>query len=319
MSDEELNQETEQTNDEPLASVDGLSKENNEYLDDMVNKSIEAEDTMFPGDEDKADDEDNDDEEEESEEDIKERNRRNAERRIRNKHRQEQEEESDEEEEEDKTPEVIEDEDLDSESARVYYERLQEAEQYIEDTRDIVETVRQLGVNKRQMEVGAQFAQRWEKDPIGTTKQLLTFLENKGIDISQVYDHQVDDNQSIIDAEVNRRMQPILEQQQQEEARRQARETLDTFLNNYPDAEEHLGEIAEVMKRGNFRNPYDAYVRLRRVYQSHGVDWFGREEEEEYRQPSIGTRARANIPVEPEPKTLHDLIVKNTNKFFNGD
>lgn len=315
MSDEELNQEPEQTNDEPLVGVDGLSKENNDYLSEIVDQSIEAEDDPFR----EPDGKDEDEEEQEpSPEDIKEQNRRNAERRIRNKRKREEEEQESEDEEQNE-PEYLEDDQLDAEAARVYRERLDAAEKYIEDTRDIIETVQQLGVNKQQMEIGAQFAQKWTKDPIGTTKELLTFLESKGIDISQVYDHQIDNSQSRIDAEVNRRMQPILEQQRQEQAHRQARETLDTFLNNYPDAEEHLGEIVEVMRRGNFRNPYDAYDRLRRVYQRHGVDWFGREFEEPAPQPSIGTRARANVTVEPEPKTLHDLIVKNTNNYFNGD
>ena len=319
MSDEELSQEPEQTNDEPLVNVDGLSKENNDYLSEIVDTAIEAEDDPFR----EPDGKDEDDEEEEQEpspEDIKEQNRRNAERRIRNKKkREEEEQEPEEENEEDSEPQYLEDDQLDSEAARVYRERLTAAEQYIEDTRDIIETVQQLGVNKQQMEIGAQFAQKWTRDPIGTTKELLTFLESKGIDISQVYDHQIDNSQSRIDAEVNRRMQPILEQQRQEQAQRQAREALDTFLNNYPDAEEHLGEIVEVMRRGNFRNPYDAYDRLRRVYQKHGVDWFGREYEEPAPQPSIGTRARANVAIEPEPKTLHELIVKNTNNYFNGD
>lgn len=320
MSDEELNQEPEQTNEEPLVSVDGLSKENNDYLSEIVDQSIEAEDDPFRDPDGKDEDEEEEEEQEPSPEDVKEQNRRNAERRIRNKKkREEEEQESEEEDEEQDEPEYLEDDQLDAEAARVYRERLDAAEKYIEDTRDIIETVQQLGVNKQQMEIGAQFAQKWTRDPIGTTKELLTFLESKGIDISQVYDHQVDNSQSRIDAEVNRRMQPILEQQRQEQAQRQARETLDTFLNNYPDAEEHLGEIVEVMRRGNFRNPYDAYDRLRRVYQKHGVDWFGREFEEPAPQPSVGTRARANVAIEPEPKTLHDLIVKNTNNYFNGD
>ena len=320
MSDEELNQEPEQTNDEPLVGVDGLSKESNDYLSEIVDTAIEAEDDPFREPDGKDEDDEEEEEQEPSPEDIKEQNRRNAERRIRNKKkREEEEQEPEEEDEEQDETEYLEDDQLDAEAARVYRERLDAAEKYIEDTRDIIETVQQLGVNKQQMEIGAQFAQKWTRDPIGTTKELLTFLESKGIDISQIYDHQIDNSQMRIDAEVNRRMQPILEQQRQEQAQRQARETLDTFLNNYPDAEEHLGEIVEVMRRGNFRNPYDAYDRLRRVYQKHGVDWFGREYEEPAPQPSIGTRARANVAIEPEPKTLHELIVKNTNNYFNGD
>lgn len=319
MSDETENKE--QTTDDLMPGIDGLDKEKNDYLTEIVDTAIEAEDDPFHNSDDSDDDDDKEEEHEPTPEEIKEQNRRNAERRIRNKKARQEEEEPEEEEsdeDEEEEEEFLEDDQLDAESARVYRERLDAAEQYIEDTRDIVETVQRLGVNKQQMEIGAQFAQKWSQDPIGTTKQLLTFLENRGIDISQVYDHQIDVNQMNVDAEVNRRMQPILEQQRQEQARQQARETIDTFLSNYPDAEEHLGEIVEVMKRGNFRDPYDAYDRLRRVYQKHGVDWFGREPEEEP-QPQLGSRARANVRIEAEPKTLHELIVRNTNNYFNGD
>lgn len=306
------------------APVEEATKDTDSYLDEMVAESDDEDEDQEPefdkNEEGVTGDEWKEEEAKKSLDEIKEQNRKNAERRIKNKQkRQQEEQESEEEDEETQEPQRLEDDQLDAESARVYKERFETADQFIRDNAETLKVVHDLGLDAQKIQMGNQFVEKWSRDPIALTKELLTYLEGRGIDISQIYDHQVDDTQMRIDAEVNRRMQPILEQQRQEQAQRQARETLDTFLNNYPDAEEHLGEIVEVMRRGNFRNPYDAYDRLRRVYQKHGVDWFGREYEEPAPQPSIGTRARANVAIEPEPKTLHELIVKNTNNYFNGD
>ena len=317
MSDEEFNEED-------LNKMDDVSEETNKFLDEMVeapedefqesdNEDHEDDDLIEP---DKPEEEKQDDHDEERE--RKERNRKNAERRLRNKKaKEDQQEKDDDEEEEDDEPQGLSDDELDAESARVYKERLDAAEQYIADTQDIIQTVQETGLNKEQLQVGAQFVKKWSSDPIGTAKELLTFLEKRGIDISQIYDHQVDNRQMMIDEEVNRRMQPMLQQQREAQMQQQARETLDNFLGQYPDAEAHLGEIVEVMRRANLRNPYDAYDRLRRVYRNRNVDWFGREPQESV--PPMNSRQRLDVPVEPEPKSIDDLIRTNARKYFNGE
>lgn len=301
-------------------NIDEISKEANDYLNEIVEESkeqVDEEPEFEKNKEGVTGDEWKEDEIKRTKEEIeKEHNRKNAERRLRNK-KNKHEDESEEDESEDKEDNFIKDDQLDAESARVYRQRLEVAESFINDNAEMLQTINELGMNKQQLEMGAQFVKRWSSDPVGTTKQMLTFLENRGIDISQIYDHQVDDKQYIIDREVNRRIQPMLEEQRQRQAMEQARQTLDNFLGQYPDAETHLGEIVEVMKRANLRDPYDAYDRLRRVYRNRGVDWFGREPEEEV--PQLNSRQRAEIPVEPEPKTLRDLIRTNTRKYFNGD
>lgn len=313
----------EKFNEEDLNKMDDVSEETNKFLDEMVEapedefqesdeEDHEDDSLMEP---DKPEEEKQDDHDEERE--RKERNRKNAERRLRNKKLKEDQQEEDNDEEEDDEPHGLSDDELDAESARVYRERLDAAEQYIADTQDIIQTVQETGLNKEQLQVGAQFVKKWSSDPIGTAKELLTFLEKRGIDISQIYDHQVDNRQTMIDEEVNRRMQPMLQQQREAQIQQQARETLDNFLGQYPDAEMHLGEIVEVMRRANLRNPYDAYDRLRRVYRNRNVDWFGREPQEPV--PPMNSRQRLDTPMEPEPRSIDDLIRTNARKYFNGE
>lgn len=308
--------------EEVLEKEEGLSDSTNSFLDEIVEESSEEylPQEVLPDDED--DEEEEDQEEGKSEEELrKEQNRKNAERRIKNKKaKQEAEHEDEEEEDEDDEEEqsFLEDDDLDAESARVYRERLTAAEDFINEHYDVLNTINELKLDKQKVQMGAQFVEKWTTNPVGLAKELLTFLERRGIDISQVYDHQVDNNQQMIDAEVNRRMQPIVQERMQAQAQQQARQVLDNFLGNYPDAEEHLGEIVEVMRRANLRDPFDAYDRLRRVYIKNGVDWFGREPVDEP-VPQFSSKQRTPQPDVYVPKNQLDLIKMNARKYFSGE
>lgn len=293
--------------------IDDLDAKTNKLLDDIVAESTDEIDDEETHDDDslKLDDE----EEKDEKELIKERNRENAERRIRNKkkHEEEQEEEDDEE------SNLLDDDQLDAHSVEVYEERLRAAEDYISQVRPTFDKIAQSGLTEQELDIGMQFAKRAKTDLVGVAKDILTVLEQRGIQLDQIYNYQPS-NQMAVDAEVNRRMQPILAQQEQERAVAQARQTLDNFLGTYPDAEMHLGEIVEVMKRGNFRDPFDAYRRLRRVYQNRGVDWFGREPEPEYEpEPELASRSVRAMSPQPQPKSMHDLVRMTTNNYFDGE
>lgn len=309
--------------------IDEASDHVNDYLDEMISESedVPDEEPEFDKNEEGSfGDEWKEKEIEKTLEEIrKEENRKNAERRIRNKNKHHQEEESededvDEEDEDEEEIEVLEDEDLDAESARVYRERLDVAESFINENISKLNMINELQLDEQKISMGHQFVEKWSRDPIGLTKELLTFLENKGIDIGQIYDHQVDNHQQMIDAEVNRRMQPFMQQQMQAEMEQRARQTLDNFLGRYPDANDHLEEIVEVMRRANLRDPYDAYDRLRRVYAKNGIDWFGRQPQEyEEPVPQMSGRSRSYIETEQEPASLLDLVRRNARKHFNGE
>lgn len=304
-----------------LDKVDEASESVNNYLDEIVADS-EPDEVEVDEDEKNEEGVTGDEWKEEAikktKDDIKEQNRKNAERRLKNKaKKQEEDSEEDEDGEEDS---FLSDDELDSEAAAVYRERLAVAEDFIEQNRELLHTAHELQMDANKLRMGSQFIEKWTKDPVALTKELLTFLETKGIDITQVYDHQIDDKQQMIEAEVNRRMQPLMQERMQQESVQRARQTLDQFLGRYPDANDHLGEISEVMRRANLRDPYEAYDRLRRAYIKNGVSWFGNEPEEETGlEPSLGGKARATIVETKQPSSALDLVRMNARKFFNGE
>lgn len=298
------------------APVEEASKDTDSYLDEMVAESDEDNEEQEPEFEKNAEgvtgDEWKEEEAKKSLDEIKEQNRKNAERRIKNKQKRQQ------EEGEEPEPQRLEDDQLDAESARVYRERFEMADQYIKDNAETLKLVQDLNLDAQKIQMGNQFVEKWSRDPIALTKELLTYLEGRGIDISQIYDHQVDNTQMRVDAEVNRRMQPIVQERMQVQAQQQARQVLDGFLGRYPDAEEHLGEIVEVMRRANLRDPYDAYDRLRRVYAKNNISWFGDDEPVE-EVPQLGSRARVPVQEDRQPTSSLDLVRMNAKRYFNGE
>lgn len=296
--------------------IEEVDEKTDKYLDELVSDD-QPEDDDAPefdkNEEGVTGDEWKEEESKKALEEIKEQNRKNAERRIKAKQKRQ------EEEQEEERPQRLEDDQLDAESARVYRERFEVADQYIKDNQETLSLVHDLQLTPQKIQMGNQFVEKWSRDPIALTKELLTYLEGRGIDISQIYDHQVDNTQMRVDAEVNRRMQPIVQERMQVQAQQQARQVLDTFLGRYPDAEEHLGEIVEVMRRANLRDPYDAYDRLRRVYAKNNVSWFGDEPEEEEPVPQIGGRSRVPVQEDRAPTSSLDLVRMNAKRYFNGE
>lgn len=296
--------------------IEEVDEKTDKYLDELVSDD-QPEDDDAPefdkNEEGVTGDEWKEEESKKALEEIKEQNRKNAERRIKAKQKRQ------EEEQEEERPQRLEDDQLDAESARVYRERFEVADQYIKDNQETLSLVHDLQLTPQKIQMGNQFVEKWSRDPIALTKELLTYLEGRGIDISQIYDHQVDNTQMRVDAEVNRRMQPIVQERMQVQAQQQARQVLDTFLGRYPDAEEHLGEIVEVMRRANLRDPYDAYDRLRRVYAKNNVSWFGDEPEEEEPVPQISGRSRVPVQEDRAPTSSLDLVRMNAKRYFNGE
>lgn len=298
------------------APVEEASKDTDSYLDEMIAESNDEDTDQEPEFEKNTEgvtgDEWKEEESKKALDEIKEQNRKNAERRIKNKQKRQQEEDDTQE------PQRLEDDQLDAESARVYRERFEMADQYIKDNADTLKLVQDLNLDAQKIQMGNQFVEKWSRDPIALTKELLTYLEGRGIDISQIYDHQVDNTQMRVDAEVNRRMQPIVQERMQVQAQQQARQVLDGFLGRYPDAEEHLGEIVEVMRRANLRDPYDAYDRLRRVYAKNNISWFGDDEPVD-EVPQIGSRSRVPVQEDRQPTSSLDLVRMNAKRYFNGE
>ncbi len=310
MDETQSNVELEQTGE----SLTG-NKDLDSYLDDMVNAANdmpveesnadknsegqfgdEWESEPEKTKEDKKSEEPKDQESEEDEELKKLKNKRNAERRIKNKQRR-----------------ALSDDEFEKENLRVHKERLELAENTIQQFRPIVDDVLSSGLNRQEVKMGFTFVNKWKNDPVGLAQELLTFLDKRGIKLADVLDHQPDNTRQTVDEEVNRRVQPYVERDNALKAEQMARQQIDTFLSTYPDAVDHLGEIVTVMRHANLTDPYQAYERLRRAYRSNGKAWVAEEE-----QPSVGGRNVSVKPAPKQPKSMNDLIRENTRNFFRS-
>ena len=318
--------------DEMVEDIDEANESENDTLNDILTESqymddhsedIEDEDGFEKNKEGVTGDEWEDEakkqleaEMDAEEESRKEQNRKNAERRLAAK-KKKQEAEEDEDEESDR----LEDDSLDSAELEVVKSKIGKYEQMINEAAPFMDSIVKSGLNKEGFETAIDFAKGWNTDPIGVVKHLLTILSNNGIEIGRILTH--DDRESQIRGEVDRRMQPMYSQQQQMNAQMRAQNEVNSFLAKYPDANGHLEEITQVLRKLGSNNLEDAYFRMRRAYRDRNMSWFGDEVDNEIEdevlneQPSVASNSVGGYIPPQQPTSVRDLVRQNTRNYFN--
>lgn len=257
--------------------------------------------------------------EEQIKEERKQENKRNAERRI--KEKQAKQAAADEGSDESEQEKRLEDGDLDKAELEQVRGRNQYLEQQMSIAAPVMDYLVQNKMGKQEIELGVDFVNHWRTDKVGCVKKLLTALEKEGIDVGQILTH--DDSQLRVMQGVNQRVQPIMQQREQEMRMAESKNLLDGFLAKYPDAWNHLEEITGVMQKTGVRDPYDAYFRLRRAYQNNNQSWFGDEqiiEEVNEQVPSVSSpRANAYDNYQPQQySSIDDVVTAEARKFFRS-
>lgn len=257
--------------------------------------------------------------EEQIKEERKQENKRNAERRI--KEKQAKQAAADEGSDESDKEKRLEDGDLDKAELEQIRGRNQYLEQQMSIAAPVMDYLVQNKMGKQEIELGVDFVNHWRTDKVGCVKKLLTALEKEGIDVGQILTH--DDSQLRVMQGVNQRVQPIMQQREQEMRMAESKNLLDGFLAKYPDAWNHLEEITGVMQKTGVRDPYDAYFRLRRAYQNNNQSWFGDEqviEEVNEQVPSVSSpRANAYDNYQPQQySSIDDVVTAEARKFFRS-
>ena len=257
--------------------------------------------------------------EEQIKEERKQENKRNAERRI--KEKQAKQAAADERSDESEQEKRLEDGDLDKAELEQVRGRNQYLEQQMSIAAPVMDYLVQNKMGKQEIELGVDFVNHWRTDKVGCVKKLLTALEKEGIDVGQILTH--DDSQLRVMQGVNQRVQPIMQQREQEMRMAESKNLLDGFLAKYPDAWNHLEEITGVMQKTGVRDPYDAYFRLRRAYQNNNQSWFGDEqiiEEVNEQVPSVSSpRANAYDNYQPQQySSIDDVVTAEARKFFRS-
>ena len=257
--------------------------------------------------------------EEQIKEERKQENKRNAERRI--KEKQAKQAAADERSDESEQEKRLEDGDLDKAELEQVRGRNQYLEQQMSIAAPVMDYLVQNKMGKQEIELGVDFVNHWRTDKVGCVKKLLTALEKEGIDVGQILTH--DDSQLRVMQGVNQRVQPIMQQREQEMRMAESKNLLDGFLAKYPAAWNHLEEITGVMQKTGVRDPYDAYFRLRRAYQNNNQSWFGDEqiiEEVNEQVPSVSSpRANAYDNYQPQQySSIDDVVTAEARKFFRS-
>lgn len=258
---------------------------------------------------------------EKEEEDAKQRNKRNAERRLANKARKNKANEEATEAGEEDQEQRLEDDQLDSAELSAVKEQMGHYETMIQEAAPFMDMLVRNKMDQESLQLGIDFVNNWKTDKIGTVKRLLTSLQNSGIDVGQILTH--DDREMQIRGEVDKRMQPMYSQQQQANAQMRAQNELERFLSKYPDANAHLEEITQVLRKLGSTNLEDAYFRMRRAYRDNNKSWFGDEADEMIEeevmnaQPSVASPNIGGFQPQRAPTSTRDLIRQNTHNYFN--
>lgn len=260
----------------------------------------------------------------------KERNKAAAERRIaekaKKKNSEKEEGNEDEAEESDEEAEPNEEADFNTKQIEYYREQYEANLKKINGFEPIAKMLYENKIDKNKLNLGIQFVKDWEADPIACAQMLLTTLGKNGIDLDRILDHNT--QQIKVNQQVHQQVAPVMQEREAMMRETKLREVANNFLTTYPDAQDHLQEIGQVMERTGNRDPFDAYFRLRSVYKQNGVPWHKVNEEEfepetqvekkQIRHPNPASRSLREYDFEEEPTTLDEIIRKQTQQYFRS-
>jgi hypothetical protein len=136
----------------------------------------------------------------------------------------------------------------------------------------------QMGdLSTEDINLGLELIRQWKKSPKDTINFLLTQAKSYGIDdISDEDKSKI--NMSAINQMLDQKLQPLLQQRENEQrqiqARMRAKNIYNNFMSKYPDAQNHVNELAYMFKKSGGNEPLDAiYYRLKNYYLENGYDF----------------------------------------------
>jgi len=136
----------------------------------------------------------------------------------------------------------------------------------------------QMGdLSTEDINLGLELIRQWKKSPKDTINFLLTQAKSYGIDdISDEDKSKI--NMSAINQMLDQKLQPLLQQRENEQrqiqARMRAKNIYNNFISKYPDAQNHVNELAYMFKKSGGNEPLDAiYYRLKNYYLENGYDF----------------------------------------------
>lgn len=132
----------------------------------------------------------------------------------------------------------------------------------------------QLGdLSHEDIGLGMELIRQWKKSPKDTINFLLTQAKSYGINI----DENGSSDMAAINQMLDQKLQPFLQERElrdkQIQARQNAENIYNNFMNRYPDAKNHVDEIAYLYKRNPNQSLDAIYYQLQNYYLRNNYDF----------------------------------------------
>ena len=154
-------------------------------------------------------------------------------------------------------------------------QRIQQLEGQLRGHTEAANAPQSLGLNPQEAVAGMRLFAQFKRSPVDTLKFMLAEVQSLGHDLTGIIDGGV--NAQAISTMLDRRLAPLMSQHQQQQREAQQRNEIDqqvnSFYNEFPDAQVHDAALGELLTRNPTLTPREAYFMLQNHYIKNGWDW----------------------------------------------
>jgi hypothetical protein len=152
--------------------------------------------------------------------------------------------------------------------ANAFKSQLQTANTQLETLRSVNSVANQLKLPPEQQVMAMRVMSDFMKDPVTTIEYLIGEVKAKGYQIPSLNGAGQQTDMAAFQRMLDERLAPMMQERQQQEAARQAqtraKETLDNFLGQEPDARANLDILANMIEQDQSLSLESAYIRFMR-------------------------------------------------------
>ena len=131
-------------------------------------------------------------------------------------------------------------------------------------------------LTSQDIQLGMELIRQWKQSPADTVKFLLTQAKSLGININEDGTSNKIDMQAI-NQMLDQKLQPFTQEREEQQkimmAKSNARKVYDNFMNMYPDAANHVDEIAYLYKKNPNVPLGEIYWQVKNYYLQNGYDF----------------------------------------------
>lgn len=139
---------------------------------------------------------------------------------------------------------------------------------------EVFKTMNAGDLSTDEIQTGIELIKQWKKSPQDTMKFLLTQAKSYGINVE---DAKSDIDMSAIRQMIDEKFQPFVQERERalrtQQIKQSAAKTYNDFMTQYPDAKNHIKEIAYLLRKNPNMSLDAIYYSLRSHYAENGYDF----------------------------------------------